>query len=177
MYYLAFLLFATSPSQPENIADRSENPLETCAFYEIGADRSTYLGFKIYDAKLHRGTHEGHGKCARLDITYLRRFNTRQIIKASDKALRRQFDGDLSRIQQSYRKLNGHLENVRKGDRFTMDYCTRDGLTLLFNNEPRVTIDDPLFAQAYLGIWLHPEFPIDRGLRKELMGDEPWPFR
>ena len=146
-----------------------------CQFEEIGSDRSTFLGLRIYEARLKRGARE-HRHCARLEITYLRRFSVRQIIRASDKMLARQLGSRLDRLADSYARLNNYLNDVKRGDRFTMDHCTQSGLTLFFNGELKVRLPDHEFARAYLAIWLHPSKPIDKNLRKNLLGNEPWPF-
>jgi len=65
--------------------------------------------------------------------------------------------GSFTRDQES-NWLKAMLElfpNVQKGDRIQAVYTPNAGAEFLYNDKPIGSIQDPLFAQLFFGIWLH----------------------
>jgi hypothetical protein len=121
--------------------------------------RLSVWGFDIYDARLwvrpgfsftNYSTHTFV-----LELSYLRSLEGVAISKRSIEEMRR--IGPFTRDQES-NWLKAMLEifpNVQKGDRLQALYTPNVGAEFLYNDKSIGSIQDPLFAQLFFGIWLH----------------------
>ena len=121
--------------------------------------RLSIWGFDIYDARLwvrpgfSLTNYSAHAFV--LELSYLRSLEGAAISKRSIEEMRKV--GSFSRDQES-NWLKAMLElfpNVQKGDRIQAVYTPNAGAEFLYNDKPIGSIQDPLFAQLFFGIWLH----------------------
>ena len=104
-----------------------------------------------------------------LKIEYLISVSADNIIKAADVALARQHSPEvLDRYSTHIQRLHQSYQSAELGDRYRLDYRPGEGITLWFNDQYLVSIDDDEFARLYVGIWLG-EQPLSERLRTALL--------
>ena len=104
-----------------------------------------------------------------LSIRYNRKFRKETLIKSADNILKDLHSAsDLSAIQENLEKINQYYVDVGKGDTYTLVYHPENGTTLLYNDEPLVTVEGEDFAKIYFSIWLggHPK---SKALKEDLL--------
>lgn len=135
-----------------------------------------YLFWRVFDAALYLlpGTSketvldETTPRC--LVIRYARAVNADDIRTAADTVLDRQLDPVIrKRLSPAIARIHGVYRNVGAGDHYRLCYVPSSGILLYLNGELQVAIKEKGFARAYFGIWLGPEAPISRSLRRGLL--------
>ena len=107
-----------------------------------------------------------------LKIEYLIGVSAENIIKAADVALARQHKPEvLDRYSTHIQRLHQSYQSAEPGDRYRLDYRPGEGITLWFNDQYLVSINDDEFARLYVGIWLG-EQPLSERLRTALLNWE-----
>lgn len=141
-----------------------------------GEGRFTFLGLKVYDARLWIG----RGFDARrltdgafaLELTYLRRFEGRAIAERSLSEIEKLGIGNAAQRAAWLADLQRLLPDVSPGDRLTGVWRPGQGTTFLRNDRPVGRVDDPSFAHAFFSIWLDPRTPAP-SLRRALLAGAP----
>lgn len=106
----------------------------------------------------------------RLELYYLHAIDRRDVIKAANATLQRQQEpARLARLQNDVQRLHSSLQDIRVGDRYTLDYRNGRGLDLERNGQVIFSSANPELASAYLAIWLEPD-GLSAPLRDALLG-------
>ena len=109
----------------------------------------------------------------RLELFYLRDLDHSDIAQASATILKRQQSAaTLSAIDGPLKKLQASFSDIKRGDRYALDYDPARGLNLERNGKVLFNSPDPELAKAYLGIWLAPD-GLPEKLRQTLMAQTP----
>ena len=129
----------------------------------------TYLWADVYAAALYapatlsaRQAWEQQ-KALRLVLYYYRDIDRSDVIKAATTTLERQQAS--ARLKPELDQLHASFRNIRKGDRYALDFHPGRGLNLEINGQVVLSSRNEALARAYLGIWLAP-----KGLSEELRG-------
>ncbi len=167
-------VFAQSPQEapPASL----EQAKDYFRFSAMGEGLARYIGIRLYTARLYQSQNPEYPDAVMLQLVYHRNFKASQIIRASDKRLKRLVGKRLPEIRESYDRWNTAMQSVRKGDQYAILWRPDGPVSMYFNGERVLDLRDSAFAQAYLGIWLSREDPIDDDLRRELLADNPWPL-
>ena len=105
----------------------------------------------------------------RLELFYLRDLDHSDITKASATILKRQHPAaTLARLKAPLNELENSFGNIKRGDRYALDYDPKRGLSIERNGKVIFSTPNRELAKAYLGIWLAPEGLPDN-LRKQLL--------
>lgn len=140
-----------------------------------GATLCRYWGFKVYTAAFYtspqaRSLDEILGPAPkRLVLYYNRSIDKEDIIEASEHALKENPRVNLPALRQRLNRMYSWYEDVRKGDRFWLDYVPAQGCLLYFNGRLKGTIEGEDFARAFFGIWLS-DHSLDEDYRDRLLG-------
>ena len=135
----------------------------------------TYLWADIYAAALY--TAPGvtpqqafdQQRDLRLELFYLRDLKHSDITKASATILERQHPPTvLTPLKPELKKLQDSFGDIKRGDRFALNFSPQRGLNLERNGSVIFTSQNPALAKTYLGIWLAPD-GLPENLRKTLM--------
>ena len=109
----------------------------------------------------------------RLELFYLRDLDHRDITQASSTILERQHPAaTLASLDAGLKKLQASFGNIKRGDRYALDYNPRRGLNVERNGAVIFNSQNHELAKAYLGIWLAPEGLPDN-LRLALLAQQP----
>ena len=109
----------------------------------------------------------------RLELFYLRDLDHSDITKASATILQRQHSpATLAPLSIALKKLHDSFGDIKRGDRYALDYDPRRGLNLERNGTVIFNSQNPALAKAYLGIWLGPE-GLPENLRQNLLSTAP----
>jgi len=116
-------------------------------------------GFEIYDARLwtqpefsiQQYSAQGFG----LELTYLRKFEGKDIAKRSIEEMRRvgKFNSDQETLW--LKAMVDIFPAVDKGDKLLGVYKPNEGAEFWGNQKRLGLIADPVFAKLFFGIWLH----------------------
>ena len=96
-------------------------------------------------------------------LYYYRDIDRSDVIKAATATLERQQAS--ARLKPELDQLHASFRNIRKGDRYALDFHPGRGLNLEINGQVVFSSRNEALAKAYLGIWLAP-----KGLSDELRG-------
>ena len=109
----------------------------------------------------------------RLELFYLRDLDHSDITQASSTILERQHPAaTLASLDAGLKKLQASFGNIKRGDRYALDYNPRRGLNVERNGAVIFNSQNHELAKAYLGIWLAPEGLPDN-LRLALLAQQP----
>ena len=109
----------------------------------------------------------------RLELYYLRDLKHSDITRASATILKRQHPATtLASLDAPLKKLQSSFGDIKRGDRYALDYNPRRGLKLERNGQIIFTSQNHQLAKIYLGIWLAPEGLPDT-LRLDLLAQRP----
>ena len=128
----------------------------------------TYLWADVYAAALYAPSDLtakqawAQQKALRLTLYYFRDIDRNDVIKAANTTLQRQKVSD--RLKPEVDRLHARFRDVKKGDRYALDFRPERGLNLEINGEVVFSSPDDELAKAYLGIWLAP-----KGLSEKLL--------
>ena len=141
-----------------------------------GEGRFTFLGLKVYDARLWIGRGFDPRRLTdgpfALELTYLRRFEGRAIAERSLAEIEKLGIGSATQRAAWLAELQRLLPDVASGDRLTGVWRPGQGTTFLRNDRPVGRVDDPSFAHAFFSIWLDPRTPAP-ALRRALLAGAP----
>lgn len=139
----------------------------------------TYLWADIYAAALftqpdinpQQAFDEQHD--LRLELFYLHDLKHSDITRASATILKRQQPAAiLDRLDAPLKQLQASFGDIKRGDRYALDYNPQRGLKLERNGQVIFTSQNHQLAKIYLGIWLAPEGLPDT-LRLNLLAQRP----
>jgi len=109
----------------------------------------------------------------RLELFYLRDLDHADITQASSTILKRQHPAaTLARLDAPLKQLQASFGDIKRGDRYALDYNPKRGLNLERNGRVIFTSQNHQLANVYLGIWLAPEGLPDK-LRQNLLAQRP----
>ena len=109
----------------------------------------------------------------RLELFYLRDLEHSDITRASATILKRQQPAaTLARLDAPLKQLQTSFGDIKRGDRYALDYNPQRGLKLERNGQVIFTSQNHQLAKIYLGIWLAPEGLPDP-LRLSLLAQRP----
>lgn len=165
MFLAVFLLmpFTASASSPE-IVQKYIADAEM-----VGEHRFTKYMFKVYDASLYapKGVWNADAPFA-LSLTYLRNFDSGDIVRVSAKNMRQIGFEDEEKLSVWQNKMAEIFPDVSDGITITGIY-TRDGTTVFYQDEQKIgSVDDPEFGAYFFGIWLN-ENTAEPRMRKKLI--------
>ncbi len=107
----------------------------------------------------------------RLELEYLRAISADDFRKSGNRLLEDQQDAEtLAALADRLETFNAAYRDMEAGDRYALEYRPGHGTRLLQNGTPLVEVSGRDFAEAYFGIWLHPEDPLSRRFRDILIG-------
>ena len=135
----------------------------------------TYLWADIYAAALYTASGMTPQQAfeqqrnLRLELFYLRDLKHSDITKASTTILERQHPPTvLTPLKPELKKLQDSFGDIKRGDRFALNFSPQRGLNLERNGSVIFTSQNPTLAKTYIGIWLAPD-GLPENLRKTLM--------
>ena len=109
----------------------------------------------------------------RLELFYLRDLDHSDITQASATILKRQHPATtLARLDAPLKKLQASFGNIKRGDRYALDYNPQRGLNVERNGAVIFNSQNQELAKVYLGIWLAPQGLPDK-LRLALLAQQP----
>ncbi|MFO7543531.1 MAG: chalcone isomerase family protein [Thiobacillus sp.] len=135
------------------------SPLPHLSNYEVvGSGTMRFFGLRIYDATLWSpgGVWSAHQPYA-LELVYARSFDGAAIARRSIDEMRAQRafpTATLTRWEQQMRTL---FPDVKSGDRLTGVRIPGSGAAFYSGPRKLGQINDETFADAFFGIWLHPD--------------------
>ncbi|WP_018872118.1 chalcone isomerase family protein [Thioalkalivibrio sp. ALJ16] len=107
----------------------------------------------------------------RLELEYLRAISADDFRRSGNRLLEDQQDAEtLEALAERLETFNAAYRDMEAGDRYALEYRPGHGTRLLQNGTPLVEVPGADFAEAYFGIWLHPENPLSRRFRDTLIG-------
>ncbi|MGB3122523.1 MAG: chalcone isomerase family protein [Pseudomonas sp.] len=108
-------------------------------------------------------------KDLRLALYYFRDIDRTDVIKAATTALeRQQTTATLARLKPELDRLHASFRDIRRGDRYALDFRPGRGLNLEINEQVVFSSRSDELAKVYLGIWLAPKGLSD-SLRNTLL--------
>ena len=109
----------------------------------------------------------------RLELFYLRDLDHSDITQASATILKRQHPATtLASLDAPLKKLQASFGNIKRGDRYALDYNPQRGLNVERNGAVIFNSQNQELAKVYLGIWLAPQGLPDK-LRLALLAQQP----
>jgi len=107
----------------------------------------------------------------RLELSYFRKFKAADFAGSSDKLLRRELsEAEYQHLADRLEIFYGLFQEVRPGDRYSLNYSPGFGTELRLNDQPLGAVPGNDFAVAYFGLWLGQK-PIDKKFRDRLLGN------
>ncbi|AKJ95656.1 hypothetical protein TVD_09935 [Thioalkalivibrio versutus] len=107
----------------------------------------------------------------RLELEYLRAISADDFRKSGNRLLEDQQSPEaLAALSDRLETFNAAYRDMESGDRYALEYRPGRGTRLLQNGTPLVEVPGRDFAEAYFGIWLHPEEPLSQRFRDTLIG-------
>ena len=141
-----------------------------------GEGRLTWWGFAAYEARLWvapgfiQRAFDRHPLA--LELTYLRKFKSEDIVRTSLEEMRRGGSIDDEQAQRWEAQLRAVIPDVSPGDRLAGIHRPDRGASFYFNGQPAGEIADAKFSRLFFAIWLGAA-TSQPGLRAALLGDTP----
>ncbi len=108
-------------------------------------------------------------RALRLELFYLRDLDHSDITDACTTILKRQHSvAFLARHEAALKKLQSSFGDIKRGDRYALDYDPTRGLNIERNGSVIYNSQNHELAKLYLGIWLAPE-GLPEKLRQDLL--------
>ena len=138
-------------------------------FKTVGEAKMEYLFWDVYNAKLETptGSYEFGEHPVKLTLTYLRNFNAKDIVKATNEQW--QHLGLVDMVNAYDEQLLALWPNIKKNDSLSFETNTQGIGTFYFNNDKLGVVEDKQFADHFLAIWLSSD-TSEPSLRKQLIG-------
>lgn len=134
-----------------------------------------FMGLRVYEARLWTAAAVASDGWAAaplaLEIEYARTLKGAAIAERSLAEMRRQGAIEEATAQRWLQTLQRLFPDVAAGDRLTALYRPGQGLQIFANGELRGSMDEPLLAERFLGIWLARQ-TSEPALRTALLGRE-----
>ncbi|MBS3801036.1 MAG: chalcone isomerase family protein [Thioalkalivibrio sp.] len=106
----------------------------------------------------------------RLELEYQRPISADDFRKSGNRLLEKQQDAaTLRQLADRLETLNAAYRDMEPGDRYALEYAPGRGTRLLQNGTPLALVPGRDFAEVYFGIWLHPQNPLSRDFRDQLI--------
>ena len=126
-----------------------------------GSGTLRFLGLEVYQAQLwvrpgFAPTHWAQQALA-LELRYARGFSAHAIAQRSIEEMQRQQSVPAAQAKRWQTELAALLPDVAAGDRLVGVYAPGEGARFVYNDKALGSIDDPLFARLFFGIWLSPQ--------------------
>ncbi|NBX52290.1 MAG: hypothetical protein EBT63_01380 [Proteobacteria bacterium] len=124
---------------------------------KIGGHNLKVFGLKIYLIELFSDEAEfSYENNFAIVINYQRNFSKNRLVERSIQEISRLNNIQDKALLSNYeKKLNEIFSDVKKGDRKTAYFNPKKGLKLYFNGQLVGQIDDLVFAQRFVDIWLN----------------------
>ena len=137
----------------------------------LGGGLLRVLGFRVYNAYLWTpaGAAFDHSKPHVLDLQYLRNFSAKKLAERSIDEMRGQGVGDDAVYVKWLSEMERVFADVKEGDRLTGVVTPARTAKFFFNGAYRGEVSDPLFTDAFFGIWLNEKSSQPR-MRNQLLG-------
>jgi hypothetical protein len=139
-------------------------------FNKVGEARMEYLFWDVYDAQLftHSGDYSAGTHPVKFKLTYLRNFDAKEIVKATNEQWTHLGKSKLSAKYDT--KLLSIWPDIKKGDSLTL-ITSEQGVSTFYHNDKKTgQIEEPEFSSDFLAIWLD-ENTSEPKLRKQLLGN------
>jgi hypothetical protein len=140
---------------------------------KTGQGRLTWFGLKVYDAQLWVSNNFDPAQYAQtpvlLELTYLRALNGADIAKRSHQEITKLGLGTEAQRGQWLVEMQRVFPDVKSGDALAGLLQPGRGMQFFRNGKALAQVDDPLFAQSFLAIWLHANTSAPQ-LRTQLLG-------
>jgi hypothetical protein len=105
----------------------------------------------------------------RLELSYFRSVEARDIIRASEKNLADNVPQQtIAALRLRIDRMHRLYEDVKPGDRYALTYLPGIGTELTLNGQRKGIVEGSDFAAAYFSIWLGPD-PINQPLKEGLL--------
>lgn len=124
-------------------------------FYRQGSGEYRKFGFLIYEATLWTSGLELLEPPYALGLTYRRAISSQQLVDASVSEMRKLRVADETRLMTWAAELSRIFPDVKPGDRI-IGIHEPAGARFMHNTRWIGEVRDPAFAEAFFGIWLHP---------------------
>lgn len=137
----------------------------------LGGGLLRVFGFQVYNAYLWTpagGTFD-RGKPYALDLQYLRNFTAKKLAERSIDEMRDQGIGSETVYPKWLTEMERLFVDVKEGDRLTGVVTPAKTAKFFFNGVYRGEVADPVFADAFFGIWLNEKTSQPR-MRNQLLG-------
>ncbi|TMP46158.1 MULTISPECIES: chalcone isomerase family protein [unclassified Pseudoalteromonas] len=138
-------------------------------FKTVGQAKMEYLFWDVYNAKLETpsGSYQFGQHPSKLTLTYLRDFDAKDIVKATNEQWQHLKLNDM--VGAYDKQLLALWPDIKKND--SLSFLTNEqGVgTFYFNDKELGQIDDNKFADNFLAIWLSAD-TSEPSLRKQLIG-------
>lgn len=108
----------------------------------------------------------------RLTIEYFHDIAAEDFAEATLKGVEQNLSAQaFDKLKNRVAQFNRLYQDVKPGDRYTLDYRPSQGITLRLNNHTLGQLMDQKLAMALFAIWLGPN-PVDEDLKADLLGKD-----
>lgn len=148
----------------------STTVLANSDFNKVGEGKMEYLLWDVYDATLstHSGNYALGDNPVKFKLTYLRNFEAKDIVKATQEQWQRLGKEQSSKTYSD--KLLQIWPDIKKGESLTL-ITNEQGGSIFYHNDKKIgEINEPEFATDFLAIWLDKN-TSEPELRKQLLGN------
>ncbi len=137
----------------------------------LGGGLLRVLGFQVYNAYLWTpaGSAFDRTKPHVLDLQYLRNFSAKKLAERSIDEMRGQGIGDEAVYVKWLAEMERVFADVKEGDRLTGVVTPTRTSKFFHNGAYRGEVTDPMFTDAFFGIWLNEKSSQPR-MRNKLLG-------
>lgn len=105
----------------------------------------------------------------RLTIEYFHDIAAKDFAEATLKGVEQNLSPEaFDQLKNRVAQFNRLYQDVKPGDRYTLDYIPSQGITLRLNNHTLGQVMDQKLAMALFAIWLGPH-PVDEDLKSDLL--------
>lgn len=144
--------------------------LANTQFSKVGEARMEYLFWDVYDAVLFtpRGSYSEGIHPVKFKLTYLRDFDAKEIVKATNEQWK--YIGKTELVNKYNSKLLSIWPDIKQGDSLTL-ITNEQGMSTFYHNDEKIgEINELQFSSDFLAIWLD-EKTSEPKLRKQLLGN------
>lgn len=129
---------------------------------QVGKGILRFLGLSVYDAELFASPAESPGqeifrRSFALSLRYNMRFSGASIAQTSIDEIKRLGRGTPEQHDRWLAQMTSVFPDVARNDQITGIYRPGLGALFFFNARFLGQIEDPIFSEAFFGIWLAPE--------------------
>jgi len=111
--------------------------------------------FELHSSEPYRWADDPWDKPIRIRIQYHRSISSERLIQTAEKALREEHEYSvIQQFEQQTAVVHKALQDVDKGDIYELHFEPPRNLSLYFNGDPTIVLQDEHFPKYYLSIWL-----------------------